>query len=86
MEIGGSLYNSGYENEKYVGETNPKISFICLHPHEFWAQTNLFDSKKGYEATLFQHLGNTCAIIHHQIGLPLNLGQIGGLKGSSVHE
>ena len=49
------------------------------HPHEFWAQTNLFGSEKGYE-------GHPCALIHHQIGVPLNLGQIGGLKGSSGHE
>ena len=42
--------------------------------------------KKGYEATLFQHLGHPCALIHHQIGVPLNLGEIGGLKGSSGHE
>ena len=59
---------------------------LYQHPHEFWAQTNLFDSKNGYEETLFQHLGHPCALIHHQTGLPLNLGQIGVLKGSYVHE
>ena len=42
--------------------------------------------KKGYEATLFHHLGNPCALIHHQTGVPLNLVQIGGLKGSSGNE
>ena len=42
--------------------------------------------KKGYEATLFHHLGHPCALIHHQTGVPLNMGQIGGLKGSSRHE
>ena len=59
---------------------------LYQHPHEFLAQTNLFDNKKGYEATLFHHLGYPCALIHHQTGVPLNLGQIGGLKGSSRHE
>ena len=79
MAVGGVLCNSSCENEKSVGE-------IWQHPHEFWAQTKLFDSKKGYEVALFQHLGNPSALIHHQTSLPLNLGQIGGLKGSSRHE
>ena len=42
--------------------------------------------RKGYEAFLFHHVGNPCALIYHQIGIPLNMGQIGVLKGSSEHE
>ena len=36
MAIGGGLCNYGYESEKSVGESNPKISFTCLIAAATW--------------------------------------------------
>ena len=60
MAIGGVLCNYGYENEKSVGESNPKISFICLIAAATWILgTNkpVWQLKKGMKQPYFSILG-----------------------------